>query len=310
MSRPRSRASSPRAGRSTTATTAGGRRGSATSRSSSRRARRCRSWRTRSKPSGIAYRAEASSLVYATRAVRDLLMVLRAVDDPTNQLHLVAALRTPLLGCGDDDLFRFKVERRGRGATSPTSPTPCPTTIRCGRASPTCARLHDQRHWDAPSELLDRIARDRRAFELGLRRGPPADVWRRLRFVIDQARAWSEATGGEPARSTCAGSSSSRPRAHGCGVGPARDRRRRGADHDHPRGQGPRVPDHDRVGHVDRAAAARRARRGGVPARRARSGTSSGSASDRRVRRLEAHRRADGLRRADPAALRRVHPRA
>ena len=33
---------------------------------------------------------------------------------------------------------------------------------------------------------------------------------------------------------------------------PARDRRRRRADHDHPRRQGPRVPDHDRVGHVDR----------------------------------------------------------
>ena len=40
-------------------------------------------------------------------------MVLRAVDDPTDELHIVAALRSPLLGCGDDDLFRFKVERRG-----------------------------------------------------------------------------------------------------------------------------------------------------------------------------------------------------
>ncbi len=47
---------------------------------------------------GIAFRAETSSLVYASRAVRDLLMVLRAVDDPTNYLHIVSALRTPLLG--------------------------------------------------------------------------------------------------------------------------------------------------------------------------------------------------------------------
>ena len=62
---------------------------------------------------GIAFRAEASSLVYATRAVRDLLMVLRAIDDPTNHLHVVSALRTPLLACGDDDLFRFRKERRG-----------------------------------------------------------------------------------------------------------------------------------------------------------------------------------------------------
>ena len=61
---------------------------------------------------GIAFRAEASSLVYASRPVRDLLMVLRAVDDPTNRLATVSALRTPLLACGDDDLFRFRAERR------------------------------------------------------------------------------------------------------------------------------------------------------------------------------------------------------
>src|SRR5690606_7842132 len=57
-------------------------------------------------------------------------------------------------------------------------------------------RLHQQRLWLAPSELADLVVRDRRAFELGFAEGRPRDVWRRLRFVIDQARAWSEATGG------------------------------------------------------------------------------------------------------------------
>ena len=56
--------------------------------------------------------------------------------------------------------------------------------------------MHEERRWRAPSELLDRIARERRAMELGFAEGRPRDVWRRLRFVIDQARAWSEATGG------------------------------------------------------------------------------------------------------------------
>jgi len=32
--------------------------------------------------------------------------------------------------------------------------------------------------------------------ELGFAEGRPRDVWRRLRFVIDQARAWADATGG------------------------------------------------------------------------------------------------------------------
>ena len=63
---------------------------------------------------GIPYRAETSSLVYGTREIRDLLMVLQAVDDPTDELALVSALRSPVFGCGDDDLFTFKVQHGGR----------------------------------------------------------------------------------------------------------------------------------------------------------------------------------------------------
>jgi len=55
---------------------------------------------------------------------------------------------------------------------------------------------HAEHHYLAPSELLARLAADRRAFELGFAEGRPRDVWRRLRFVIDQARAWSETTAG------------------------------------------------------------------------------------------------------------------
>ena len=46
--------------------------------------------------SAIPYRAESSSLVYVSRAVRDLLMCARAVDDPTDHLAVVSALRSPL----------------------------------------------------------------------------------------------------------------------------------------------------------------------------------------------------------------------
>ena len=63
---------------------------------------------------GIPYRAETSSLVYGTREIRDLLLVLHAVDDPTDELALVSALRSPVFGCGDDDLYTFRVEHGGR----------------------------------------------------------------------------------------------------------------------------------------------------------------------------------------------------
>ncbi len=143
----------------------------------------------------IPYRAESSSLVYASRAVRDLLMVLRAADDPTDHLRIVSALRTPLLGCGDDDLFRYKVlEGRSWSYNTPVPPEVGGSIVQRGLAY--LREVHDQRYWHSPAELLDRIARDRRALELGFAEGRPRDVWRRLRFVIDQARAWSEATGG------------------------------------------------------------------------------------------------------------------
>ncbi len=145
---------------------------------------------------GIAFRAEASSLVYASRPVRDLLMVLRAVDDPTNRLATVSALRTPLLACGDDDLFRFRAEDGGHLDYLADQPGSLPADDPVVAGLAYLRSLYDQRHWLAPSELLDRIARDRRGFELGFTEGRPRDVWRRLRFVIDQARAWHGAVGG------------------------------------------------------------------------------------------------------------------
>ena len=145
---------------------------------------------------GVPFRAESSSLVYATRAVRELLMVLRAVDDPSDHLRTLAALRTPLLACGDDDLFRFRVERSGRWSYLASQPDSVPADDPVRAGLDYLRSLYEQRFWRAPSELLDQVARDRRAFELGFADRRPRDVWRRLRFVIDQARAWTEATGG------------------------------------------------------------------------------------------------------------------
>ena len=144
---------------------------------------------------GVPFRAESSSLVNASRAVRDLMMVLRAGDDPTDHLRIVSALRTPLLGCGDDDLFRHKVEAKGSWSyNTPEPPDATAGPVAAGLAF--LREIHQARHWQSPAQLLDGIARDRRALELGFAEGRPRDVWRRLRFVIDQARAWSEATGG------------------------------------------------------------------------------------------------------------------
>ncbi|HVM15583.1 MAG TPA: UvrD-helicase domain-containing protein [Egibacteraceae bacterium] len=144
----------------------------------------------------IPYRAEASSLVYATREVRDLMATLRALADPTDQLALVTALRSPVLGCGDDDLFTYKVRHGGVWHLLADPPADLDDAHPVVAAMGYLRALHAEVAWLAPAELADRIARDRRLFELGYAAGRPRDLWRRLRFVIDQARAWSEAEGG------------------------------------------------------------------------------------------------------------------
>ncbi len=145
---------------------------------------------------GIPARAETSSLVYGTREIRDLLVVLHAVDDPTDELALVTALRSPVFGCGDDDLYTFAVGHHGRWDHQAPLPDSLPVDHPVGRSLQVLAAWHDARQWLAPSELLDRIVRERRVLEVGFAHGRPRDLWRRVRFVIDQARAFSEAEGG------------------------------------------------------------------------------------------------------------------
>ena len=144
---------------------------------------------------GIPYRAESSSLVYSTREVRDVLSALQAVADPTDELALVAALRSPLYGCGDDDLAHWRLACRGRFSLLGRLPEDAPADHPVAEGIAHLAELHRAKRWTSPPALIDRLVRERGAFETAVAGGRPRDVWRRLRFVIDQARAWADAGG-------------------------------------------------------------------------------------------------------------------
>ncbi len=139
---------------------------------------------------GIPYRAESSSLVYQAGEVRDLLAAARAVADPSDLLSCVTALRSPLFGCGDDDLWVWK---RDRGSFSILAPVPDDKVDHpVGKALRYLGRLHNRSRWMAPSEVLGAIIADRRLLEVAADNPRARDQWRRLRFVVDQARAWAE----------------------------------------------------------------------------------------------------------------------
>ncbi len=142
----------------------------------------------------IPYRAEASSLVYQAEEIRALLAAARAIADPTDALSLVTALRSALFGCGDDDLWRWKRDG-GRFSLRADMPEAMATTP-VGRAVDYLKCLSYEARWLTPSQVLGRIITDRRMLEVAATGRQARDEWRRLRFVVDQARAWSEVSHG------------------------------------------------------------------------------------------------------------------
>ena len=85
----------------------------------------------------------------------------------------------------------------GGGASCPASsrrPRPGDDPVRDGIAY--LQALAASRHWATPAELLDRLVRDRRVLEVAGHGRRARDVWRRLRYLVDQARVWREAGGG------------------------------------------------------------------------------------------------------------------
>ncbi len=142
----------------------------------------------------IPYRLATGTLVYGTQEVQDALSTLRAIDDPTDELSLVAALRSPMFACSDDDLASFR-QSGGRWDLRSTAPTDLQADHPVVLALAYLRELWEERWWISPSQLLHKILRDRRAVLLAFAERRPGDVWRRLRFLVDQARAFEEAGG-------------------------------------------------------------------------------------------------------------------
>ncbi|MBC8365134.1 MAG: UvrD-helicase domain-containing protein [Actinobacteria bacterium] len=145
---------------------------------------------------GIPHRIEAGFDPLATDEVRDLLTTLRAVDDPTDELALATALRSPLFGCGDDDLFEF-ASAGGRWNHQESGSTGLPDDHPVLEGIAWMAALHARRPWEGAAALVEHLVRDRRAMELALCSPRPRDAWRRIRTFLDTARTFGETRGSD-----------------------------------------------------------------------------------------------------------------
>ncbi|HVE20006.1 MAG TPA: 3'-5' exonuclease, partial [Ilumatobacteraceae bacterium] len=148
---------------------------------------------------GIPYRVEGGTLIYGSREVYELLRVLRAIDDPTNHLKVVTALRTSIFGIDDRQLLHYRLGPA-------TAPARYPKDFRVfaneagivGDALRTLDQFGRRKHERTPAELLAELYDTWRGVAAALSEGEQVarETWRRVRYVIDEARAWSDATGG------------------------------------------------------------------------------------------------------------------
>ena len=149
---------------------------------------------------GVSYRVASTNNVWRSQEIRDLVMCLRAVSNPTDSLATVSALRSSVYGCGDDDLYQFKIKNSDPWAWSTI--TIEEHAKRAEGGDPVAAglahlaELHKQCSILTPSELIGRIVTDRQLIEQCATRRDPRESLRRFRYVADQARAWSDTANG------------------------------------------------------------------------------------------------------------------
>ena len=141
---------------------------------------------------GVPYRSGDTGLVFARPVRAGADRAITVIDDPAAQLDLWVALKSPLFGCGDDDLLRHRRQHgrwshrrtrgparrtRGRGDDARCAPFGAPTTCR-SRSTIIDALLQ-------PTRLLEVLAYSHRgAFD--------ADC---VRMVRAHAQQWQDEGG-------------------------------------------------------------------------------------------------------------------
>ncbi|HLZ31511.1 MAG TPA: UvrD-helicase domain-containing protein, partial [Chloroflexota bacterium] len=140
----------------------------------------------------VPYRMESGSLVVFTQEVRDLVVCLRAIDDPSDEVALVAALRSPAYACSDVDLLRW-VESNGRlHYKHPGRSLDGPV----GAAFASLAEFHARRQDRSAAATIEALLADRGLGLLAQDHPRPREAMRRQRYVVAQARKLASA--GDP----------------------------------------------------------------------------------------------------------------
>ena len=140
---------------------------------------------------GIPYRHEGSRDFFRRDEVRDLIWVLAAIDDPTDRVALVGALRSSAFAISDQELV---LHAAGGGALS--------YFAKAGGSEPVKAALrqlldlHDLRGRFSLAEVARRVVEQTRLVEFALTRPDGEQGAANLLAIVDDARMFAAAGGG------------------------------------------------------------------------------------------------------------------
>ena len=143
---------------------------------------------------GVPYRVEGGKTYFQRREVTDVLLCLRAIDDPSDGPAVYGALHSSLFGFSDDDLFLFWAAggtfERGVAA-QPEGQAAVAAALRV------LGDLHERRRACETHELIEELLRATHAEEFQAATGAAAgQALANLAKLVERARAFTGAAGG------------------------------------------------------------------------------------------------------------------
>lgn len=139
---------------------------------------------------GIPFRSVSGKEFFARHEVAELRSVLAAIERPFDELAVVSALRTSLLGVADDEIASVAVGGFQYAATDEP-----PANPHVADAFRLLSRWHEQRNSLSISRLVQGIISETKAFELFYLKPDGEQRVANLNKVIDAARAFEQAPG-------------------------------------------------------------------------------------------------------------------
>ena len=140
------------------------------------------------KDRGIPFRLDGGKEFYRRQEVRSLLCCLRALDDPANEISLVAALRSPFFGFSDEDIFIFV----SSGNRLHFLQEPQEKESDFFEAFSLLRQLHENRNAVSISSTVGDLLAKTKGLEFSLLRHGGEQVAANLRKILDQARAFEK----------------------------------------------------------------------------------------------------------------------